>query len=85
MDSSRDAHIHGNAAAHVRAPLARYGRASSSPQREGTRDGFLKGNSPTSSQSDLPSPAHCLSPEGQGHREGAHRPLEPLTRLAGRA
>ena len=31
-----------------------------------------------------PYPAHCLSPEGQGHREGAHRPLEPLTHLARR-
>jgi len=42
---NRDAHTHGNAAAHVPAPLPRKGRASSSAQREGPEtsgpDSFL--------------------------------------------
>ena len=52
----------------ILASKIRKGQPLTSERRD--RDNFLKGKCPTSSQSDLPSPAHCLSPEGQGHREG---------------
>ena len=51
----------------ILASKIRKGQPLTSERRD--RDNFLKGKSPTSSQSDLPSSAHCLSPEGQGHRE----------------
>ena len=52
----------------ILASKIRKGQPLTSERRD--RDNCLKGKSPTSSQSDLPSPAHCLRPERQGHREG---------------
>jgi len=68
-DNSKNKYIERNAAAHmpILASKIRKGQPLTSERRD--RDNCLKGKSPTSSQSDLPSPAHCLSPEGQGHRE----------------